>query len=84
MGVLTIGKRVTPRRRNYPSVSSHLDESGVEVDVVGHDHGPHDTDSLAHLDGAAILAVRHEHPHQQLALVWAHCHVLTVRKQERN
>lgn len=55
---------------------AHLDQSGVQVDVVRHDDGAHDAHGLGHLDGPAALAGRQEHPPEQLRLVGSHPHVL--------
>lgn len=60
---------------------AHLDQSRVEVDVVGHDDGPDDPHRLSQLDGPAALAVRKEHPPQKLRLVRSHRHVLRDRKE---
>lgn len=60
---------------------AHLDQGRVQIDVVRHDDGAHDAHGLSELGRTAALTLRHEHPLQQLALVWTHHHILD---QSRN
>lgn len=55
---------------------AHLDQGRVQVDVVRHNDGTHNADSLGQLDRATALTLGHEHSLQQLALVWTHHHIL--------
>lgn len=62
--------------------ASDLDQCRVQIDVVGHDDGAHDSYGLFQLGWAAAGTVRQEHPLQQLPLVWLRQHILKQNKSK--
>lgn len=59
----------------YQSLSN-LDQCRVQIDVVWHDDGAHNSNSLFQLRWTTAGTVRQEHPLQELSLVWLHKHIL--------
>ena len=55
-------------RRVSPIDVARFDEGRVQVEVVGHDHGPDDTHGLEDLAVAASWAPGYQHPLDYLAL----------------
>lgn len=75
---------MTPHRAPLPQVlgffptpfPAHLDQGGVEEDVMGHDDGPHHAHGLQQLLPPAARAVGQENAPQHLQLRRPHHHVL--------
>lgn len=62
---------------------SNLDQCRVQIDVVGHDDGAHNSHSLLQFRWATTGAVGQEHPLQQFPLVWLHNHILKQNKMKK-